>query len=90
MLQWGTQEQKAEFLPRLTSGKVLGALALTEPQAGSDLLNGARTYAEKDGDEWVINGQKAWITNVQHAPAIVTLVRTDHDAGSRGFSMILN
>src|SRR5690606_6223728 len=59
--RWGTPEQKERFIPLLTDGEHLGALALTEPQAGSDLLNGAQTYAERDGDEWVINGHKAWI-----------------------------
>ncbi len=87
--RWGTDEQKEKYLPMLTSGEYLGALALTEPQAGSDLLNGAKTRAERDGDEWVINGQKAWITNSKYAPVMVVLVRTDQEAGSRGFSMIL-
>lgn len=87
--RWGTEEQKAKYLPRLTSGETLGALALTEPNAGSDLLGGAKTYAILQGDEWLINGHKAWITNVQHTPVIVTLCRTDPEAGSRGFSLIL-
>src|SRR5690606_990428 len=64
-------------------------LALTEPQAGSDLLNGATTKAVKDGDEWVINGTKAWITNAAWAPVISVLIRTDAEAGSGGFSLIL-
>ncbi|RMG83478.1 MAG: acyl-CoA dehydrogenase, partial [Chloroflexi bacterium] len=78
-----------KYLPVLTTGECLGSLALTEPQAGSDLLNGAQTYAVRDGDSWVINGQKAWITNVKYAPVIVVLLRTDREAGSRGFSMML-
>lgn len=86
---WGTEAQKAAFLPRLTSGDVLGSLALTEPDAGSDLANGVRTHATKEGDCWVIDGSKAWITNASLAPVIIVLVRTDPDAGSRGFSMIL-
>ncbi len=89
IVNWGTPEQKARFLPMLMDGEHLGSLALTEPQAGSDLLNGAQTYALRDGDEWVINGHKAWITNPKHAPVIVSLVRTDRDAGSKGFSHIL-
>jgi butyryl-CoA dehydrogenase len=86
----GTAEQKAKYLPRLTSGEVLGALALTEPGTGSDLA-GVRTRAVRDGSEWVINGNKMWITNADSAPVIVTLVRTDPDASkpSRAFSMIL-
>lgn len=89
IVNWGTPEQKARYLPLLTSGQHLGALALTEPQAGSDLLGGARTTAVRSGDEWVINGQKAWITNPRYAPVMVVLVRTDGEAGSRGFSMLL-
>ncbi|MBK9126009.1 MAG: acyl-CoA dehydrogenase family protein [Chloroflexi bacterium] len=89
IVRWGSPEQKARFIPVLTDGDHLGALALTEPQAGSDLLNGAKTYAVRDGDAWVINGTKAWITNPKYAPVIVVLLRTDRDAGSRGFSMML-
>jgi alkylation response protein AidB-like acyl-CoA dehydrogenase len=89
IVRWGTPEQKERFIPMLTDGEHLGALALTEPQAGSDLLGGAQTYAERDGDEWVINGHKAWITNPKYAPVIVVLLRTDRNAGSSGFSMML-
>lgn len=90
IINWGTDEQKQKWLPVLTSGEALGALALTEPQAGSDLLNGAQTTAEKSGDEWIINGSKAWITNVSFAPVMTVLLRTDKDTGgSRSFSMIL-
>lgn len=88
IVKWGTEAQKKRYLPILTSGDFLGSLALTEPNAGSD-LNNARTAAVRDGDYWVINGSKAWITNPRHAPVIVTLTRTDKAAGSRGFSMIL-
>lgn len=86
---WGTEAQKAQWLPTLTAGASLGALALTEPQAGTDLLGGARTTAVRDGDTWVINGTKAWITNAAWAPVITVLLRTDPEAGSRGFSMML-
>lgn len=89
IVNWGTPEQKERFLPQLLSGKYLGALALTEPQAGSDLLNGAQTTAVRDGDEWLINGHKAWITNARYAPVITVLLRTDPAAGSSGFSMML-
>ena len=89
IVRWGTQAQKDKYLPMLTSGEYLGALALTEPQAGSDLLNGAKTSASRQNGEWVINGQKAWITNPIYAPVIVVMTRTDGDAGSKGFSMIL-
>lgn len=86
--KWGTDEQKDKYLPKLTSGEYLGALALTEPDAGSD-LNSTKTYAVLEDAYWVLNGHKAWITNPQHAPVIVTLVKTDREAGSHGFSMLL-
>lgn len=86
---WGTEAQKQRYLPKLTSGETLGSLALTEPGAGSDLAGGLQTSAVKEGDSWIIDGSKAWITNPKFAPVIVTLVRTDKEAGTRGFSMIL-
>ncbi len=89
IVKWGSKAQKEKWLPILMDGEHLGALALTEPQAGSDLLNGAQTFARRDGDNWVINGQKAWITNVSYAPVMSVLLRTNKEAGSRGFSMIL-
>lgn len=88
--KFGTQEQKIKFLPAVTSGKNrLAALALTEPGAGSDLQGGVRTKAEKAGDEWVINGSKAWITNASIADYIISLVRTDPRGGSHSLSMII-
>jgi alkylation response protein AidB-like acyl-CoA dehydrogenase len=89
IVHWGTPEQKERYLPVLTSGDVLGALALTETGAGSDLAGGVKTSAVRDGESWVINGSKAWITNAGLAPAITVLVRTDPAAGTRGFSMLL-
>jgi butyryl-CoA dehydrogenase len=89
IVNWGTPAQKEKYLPRLIQGDVLGALALTEPHAGSDLLNGATTTAVCENGEWIINGTKAWITNASKAPVITVLCRTDKDAGSRGFTMIL-
>lgn len=86
---WGTDSQKQRYLRTLTSGTVLGSLALTEPGAGSDLAGGVQTSAVRDGDSWVINGNKAWITNPKFAPVIVTLVRIDKEAGTRGFGMLL-
>lgn len=88
IVRWGTPEQKARFLPRLTSGETLGALALTEPNAGSDLMS-AQTSAVLEDDCYVINGTKAWITNARHAPVIITLTRTDKAAGTRGFTHLL-
>ncbi len=89
IVRWGTEAQKAAYLPRLTSGEALGALALTEPDAGSDLLGGVKTHAAREGDEWVINGHKAWITNPKFAPVIIVLCRTDPAGGSRSMSLIL-
>jgi alkylation response protein AidB-like acyl-CoA dehydrogenase len=88
--KFGTEDQKQRWLPSLASGEAgLGALALTEPGAGSDLVGGIRTKAEKVGDMWVINGNKAWITNAGYAPTIITLCRTDQAGGSRSLSLIV-
>jgi butyryl-CoA dehydrogenase len=89
LVAFGTAEQKAWYLPALMSGERLGALALTEPGAGSDLAGGVQTVAVASGDEWVINGSKAWITNPSLAPFIITLCRTDRSAGTQGFSLII-
>jgi alkylation response protein AidB-like acyl-CoA dehydrogenase len=89
IVRWGTEEQKKTYLPKLTSGEALGSLALTEPSAGSDLAGGVRTSAVKEGDSWIIDGTKAWITNPRYAPVIITLCRTNKQEGTRGFSMIL-
>ena len=86
---FGNAEQKARYLPKLMSGDYLGALALTEPGAGSDLVNGVQTNATADGDACVINGSKAWITNPSLSPIIITLCRTNAQAGTRGFSMLI-
>lgn len=88
IVRWGTPELKERFLPRLAAGQSFGCLALTEPNAGSDLA-GTRTTAVEDGDSWVINGSKAWITNASIADAIVVFLRTDPDQGTRAFSLIL-
>jgi alkylation response protein AidB-like acyl-CoA dehydrogenase len=86
---FGTEAQKQRYLPIAASGSSkLASLALTEPGAGSD-LQGIATRAERDRDEWVINGSKAWITNAGDADTIVTLVRTDSARGSRSMSMII-
>ncbi len=87
---FGSEELKSKWLPLVASGKNrLGALALTEPGAGSDLQGGVTTKAVKDGNEWVINGAKMWCTNASIAEYIITLVRTDPAGGSRSLSMIL-
>ncbi len=87
---FGTEEQKRKWLPLLATGKgKLGALALTEPGAGSDLQGGVRVYAERRGNEWVLNGEKMWCTNASIAETIVTLCRTDKRGGSHSLSMII-
>lgn len=88
IVRYGTPEQKARFLPRMATGESLGCLALTEPNAGSDLA-AARTTAVEDGDEWVISGSKAWITNASLTDVIIVFLRTDPGQGSRSFSLIL-
>ncbi|MGB7875361.1 MAG: acyl-CoA dehydrogenase family protein [Anaerolineales bacterium] len=90
IVQYGSEEQKNKWLPLVSSGQnKLGSLALTEPGAGSDLQGGVRTKAEKDGDEWLINGTKMWCTNASIAEYIITLVRTDPAGSSRSLSMII-
>lgn len=87
---FGTDEQKSRFLPPVVDGKgKLAALALTEPGAGSDLQGGVLTRAVRVGDEWILNGSKAWCTNGGEAEFIVTLVRTDPSPGSHSLSMII-
>jgi alkylation response protein AidB-like acyl-CoA dehydrogenase len=87
--RWGSEAQKEKFLPLLTGGHHLGAVALTEPAGGSDLVGSVRTTACLEGDQWVINGHKAWITNAKYAPVITVLCRTEPEAGTHGFSLIL-
>jgi butyryl-CoA dehydrogenase len=87
---YASDELKQAWLPKVASGQnKLAALALTEPGAGSDLQGGVVTKAEKNGEEWVINGAKMWCTNASIAEYIITLVRTDPGGGSRSLSQIL-
>ena len=87
---YGTEAQKQQWLPNLATGKGrLGCLALTEPGAGSDLQGGVRTTAVREGDSWIIDGSKMWMTNASIADVIVLLCRTDHNGGSRSLSHIL-
>ncbi|CAN5692960.1 acyl-CoA dehydrogenase family protein [soil metagenome] len=80
--RWGTDEHKEEWLPRMASGEALGCFGLTEPDAGSD-PGSMRTRAKKDGDDWVLNGGKMWITNGTLAAVAVVWAQTDD--GIRGF-----
>lgn len=88
LLHLGTEEQKARWLPRMAAGEVIGAIAMTEPGAGSD-LQGVKTTAVRDGDEWVVNGQKTFITNGIHSDLVIVVCRTDPGAGAKGFSLIV-
>lgn len=74
LLQWGTEEQKQRWLPGLAKGKLIGAFGLTEPNAGSDAAN-LKTVARKDGDSYVINGQKAWISLADYADQFLIVTR---------------
>ena len=84
----GTPAQRARYLPKLISGAHVGALAMSEPGAGSDVV-GMRTRAERRGDRYVLNGSKMWITNGPDAEVLVVYAKTDPDAGSRGITAFL-
>ncbi len=85
----GTDEQKRQYIPRLVTGELVGAIAMTEPGAGSD-LQGIKTTALPDGNGgYVINGSKTFITNGQHADLIVTFTKTDPKAGAKGTTLFL-
>ena len=84
----GTVAQKRRYLPKLISGEHLGALAMSEPGAGSDVVS-MRTRAEKKGDRWVLNGTKMWITNGTEADVLVIYAKTDPAAGPKGISTFI-
>ncbi len=88
ILRYGSEEQKRKWLPRLATGELIGAIAMTEPGAGSD-LQGVRTRAEKDGNRYRINGQKTFITNGQLANLIIVVTKTDPEKGAKGTSLIV-
>jgi len=87
-LNHGTPQQQQEFLPRMVSGELVGALAMTEPGAGSD-VQAIRTRALRDGDEWVLNGSKTFISNGLLAGVILVLAKTDPNAGAKGISIFI-
>lgn len=84
---YGTDAQKERWLPKLTSGEMVAAIAMTEPGTGSDLKS-VRTTATKDGNGYLINGSKIFITNGQNADLVIVVAKTDKDAGSKGVSLI--
>lgn len=86
--RWGNDEQKKKYLPKLVSGEFLGALAMSEAGAGSDVM-GMRTTAVRDGDEYVLNGSKMWITNAPRSDVMIVYAKTDPDAESHGVSAFL-
>jgi alkylation response protein AidB-like acyl-CoA dehydrogenase len=88
ILAFGTEEQKHQWLPRMVTGEAIGSLGMTEPHAGSD-LKAIRTRAERDGDDFVINGQKVFISNGQLCDVIVLATKTDSAAGAKGTSLFL-
>jgi acyl-CoA dehydrogenase len=88
LLHFGSEAQKQQWLPRMVSGEAVAAIGMTEPGAGSDLKN-IRTHARRDGDSYVINGSKIFISNGQHADLVVLAAKTDTQAGAKGISLFL-
>ena len=86
--RFGTEEQKRKWLPKMVSGEVIAAIGLSEPDAGSD-LKAIKTRAVRDGNHFVINGQKTWISNGQLADIVILACKTDPAAGARGMSFII-
>ena len=88
VLNYGSEEQKQRFLPRMASGELIGAIGMTEPGAGSD-LKAIRTRAVRDGDDYVVNGSKIFITNGGSAEILMLVVRTDPNDRNRGLSILM-
>ncbi|WP_174241391.1 isovaleryl-CoA dehydrogenase [Caulobacter sp. S45] len=86
--RWGTEAQKRRYLPKLISGEHVGALAMSEVEAGSDVIS-MKLRADKRGDVYVLNGTKFWITNAPHADTLVVYAKTDPAAGSKGITAFL-
>jgi acyl-CoA dehydrogenase len=87
IINYGSEDQKARYLPAMVSGECVSAIAMTEPHAGSDLAR-IRTSARRDGDHYIVNGAKTYISNGQNAELLITAVRTGEE-GARGISMLL-
>ncbi|MEC9343808.1 MAG: acyl-CoA dehydrogenase family protein, partial [Pseudomonadota bacterium] len=88
ILHYGSEEQKQRWLPKLATGELIGAIAMTEPGAGSD-LQGVKTSAKRDGNQYLINGSKTFITNGQNANLVIVVTKTDPSAGAKGTSLIV-
>jgi acyl-CoA dehydrogenase len=88
ILHYGTEDQKQRWLPKLATGELIGAIAMTEPGTGSD-LQGVRTTAVKTGNRYTLNGSKTFITNGQHANLILVVAKTDPKAGAKGTSLMV-
>ena len=88
LLELTTDEQKQRWLPGFTSGELITAIAMTEPGTGSD-LQGIKTSAKKDGDDYVLNGSKTFITNGINSDLVIVVAQTDPEAGARGFSLLV-
>ena len=88
ILKYGTEEQKHEWLPKMASGEAVAAIAMTEPGTGSDLQN-VRTKAIREGDEYVINGSKTFITNGAQADVVVVVVKTNPEEAAAGISLVI-
>src|SRR5215207_4146967 len=88
ILKYGTEEQKRQWLPKLATGEMVAAIAMSEPGTGSD-LQGVRTTAVKKGNGYVLNGSKTFITNGQHANLIVVVAKTDPKLGAKGVSLMV-
>ncbi|HEX4740794.1 MAG TPA: isovaleryl-CoA dehydrogenase [Caulobacteraceae bacterium] len=86
--RWGSEEQKRRYLPRLISGEHVGALAMSEPQAGSDVIS-MQLRADHRGDRYILNGTKFWITNGPHADVVVVYAKTDPQGASRGVTAFI-
>ena len=88
ILHYGNEEQKQRWLPKMATGELVGAIAMTEPNTGSDLQS-VRTTALRDGDDYVINGSKTYITNGQLADLVIVVAKTDPALGAKGISLIV-
>ena len=88
LLHYGSEFLKRKYLPRMATGELIGAIAMTEPAAGSD-LQGIRTTAVRDGDHYVLNGSKTFITNGFHCDLVIVVAKTDPGKGAKGTSLFV-